>query len=197
MMIRVYLFLLSFLIVALGSVAGAHSPLREKKAPAGAASGTSDIYSIGTKWTTAKGEAFKLSQLKGKKSVITLFYTSCRTICPMTVDHIKAVESALGDKAKDVRFVMVTIDPQNDKVTELKKFSDQHNVGNWTFLAGTEAETRQLAADLTLGYGDKPGNEKLHQMHSLAFAVISESGKVLGTLPTMNPDIAKAQALLR
>lgn len=178
------------------SIATAHSPVLSRPGHHGPTYKPADnVYLDPLKWKTADGKSFELKELMGKKSIITLFYTSCRTICPMTVDNLKEVEAALGDKAKDVEFVLVTIDPQ-DGQKQLKEFKEKHGINRWKVVSGSVKATRQLAADLGIGYGDKPGATELHQMHSLAYVVVDEKGKVLGNLPTMKTEIEKAKALL-
>lgn len=154
-----------------------------------------NVYEIKTDWTTADGTKFNFSSLKGKKTILTLFYTSCRSICPMTVGSIKEVKKALGPKGKDVQVVMVTIDPKGDSTGRLKGFSNQHHIEDWKVVAGSSQETQNLAVELGLGFEDKPAAAELHQMHSRALVVIDEQGRIKGTLPSLNTDLKVAKKL--
>jgi protein SCO1/2 len=154
-----------------------------------------NIYEIKTDWTTANGTTFNFASLKGKKTIFTLFYTSCRSICPMTVDSLKEVKKALGPKGKDVQVVMVTIDPKVDSTGHLKGFSNQHHIEDWKVVAGSPQETQNLAVELGLGFEDKPAAAELHQMHSRALVVVDEKGHIKGTLPSLNTDLKLAKKL--
>lgn len=154
-----------------------------------------NVYENKTEWTTADGAKFNFASLKGKKTIFSLFYTSCRSICPMAVDSIKEVKKALGSKGKDVQVVMVTIDPKTDTTGHLKGFSNQHHIDDWKVVAGSPEQTQTLAADLGLGFEEKPGAAELHQMHSRALVVVDENGHIKGTLPSMNTDTKLAKKL--
>lgn len=155
-----------------------------------------NIYANPTEWTTSTGTKLKLSTLEGKKTVLALFYTECRAICPMTVESLKGMEKALGEKAKDVNFVLVSIDPRIDTPKKLDAYVKKHKIENWKIIKSDEAATRKLAGDLNIGFSDKPGGD-VHQMHSRAFAFINEKGRLLGSLPSFDTDLKKAQDFLR
>jgi protein SCO1/2 len=58
-----------------------------------------------------------LSDLKGKVVMLYFGYTFCPDHCPLTLSKIKIAVSDLPKKETDqVRFVMVTVDPERDNV---------------------------------------------------------------------------------
>lgn len=145
---------------------------------------SADVYAHPARWTDEAGHSVTLSQLRGKKSVFALFYTSCKTICPMTVKSLKEMQAKLGP---DVQFVLVTIDPddQGEKGKErIRDFVKAQKIpAGWKVLASDPANTRNLAAALGLGFADKPANGNLHNMHSLAVAAVKADGAVAGQQP--------------
>jgi len=153
-----------------------------------------NIYANTTKWTNEMGENVSLSELKGKRSLFALFYTSCQTICPMTAKSIKGIEQALGAKA-NVQIVLVTIDPA-DKAPQLRNYIHANNLRGWRVLAGTSESAKALAIELGLGFEEKRGNPELHQMHSRTLVVVNEKGEVSGSLPIFEFDIQQAVTLL-
>jgi len=76
--------------------------------------------------------------LKGKISIISFIYTSCRDICPVVTARLSQLEDRLGDAAgRDYFFVSISIDPTNDTPDKLKEYSKAFGAGpNWLFLTG-------------------------------------------------------------
>ena len=57
--------------------------------------------------------------LKGKWSVVFFGFTHCPDICPTTLFEMAQVESLLGDKARDLQTVFVSVDPGRDTVAQI------------------------------------------------------------------------------
>ena len=76
--------------------------------------------------------------IRGKIVVISFIYTSCRDICPLVTARLAQVEEKLGELAgKEVHFVSISIDPENDTPQKLKEHADAFRVGpGWQFLTG-------------------------------------------------------------
>jgi protein SCO1 len=80
--------------------------------------------------------------LKGKVSIISFIYTSCRDICPVVTARLSQLEDKLGDAAgRDYFFVSISIDPTNDTPDKLKEYSKAFGAGpNWLFLTGNSKD---------------------------------------------------------
>jgi protein SCO1 len=91
--------------------------------------------------------------IKGKIVVISFIYTSCPDICPLTTARLGQVEDKLGDiMGRDLFFVSMTVDPENDTPEKLKQFSTAFDAGpGWLFLTGKPTDIRQINYKL----GDK------------------------------------------
>jgi len=90
--------------------------------------------------TDQNGESFSLDAVKGKVALVYFGYTTCPDLCPTTLSDFTAVKNALGEKAADIAFVMVTIDPERDSSARLKEylgFFDADFIG----LRGDEPQT--------------------------------------------------------
>lgn len=148
-------------------------------------------------WINSKGESIQLSSFQGKAAVIALFYTSCRTICPMTVANLKKVEKALGKKAKDMHFILISIDSTNDSADKLASFAKTHKLdtARWHLVKADEERVRKLAGALKLGIGHQPADPDLHYMHSLQFAIVNAKGTSVETISTMEPDLERIRKL--
>lgn len=68
------------------------------------------------------GRQLRFSAAGGKVRVVYFGYTSCPDICPTTLWEWKSIKQNLGASADDVRFIMVTVDPQTDTPAAMKRF---------------------------------------------------------------------------
>ena len=68
------------------------------------------------------GEVFRLSDQKGKVVLIFFGYTNCPDVCPITLTDFKRIKDELGDLAVEVRFVLITVDPERDTVERLRDY---------------------------------------------------------------------------
>lgn len=167
---------------------------------------SADVYANPTRWVDEGGEQYKLEKLRGKKTVFALFYTSCKTICPMTVKSLKAIEAGLGGAAKDVQFVLVTIDPADgpgntstgasgsDRVRDFIR--TQKISPGWKILTSDTGSTRGLAGALGVGFEEKPVNGNFHNMHSLSMVIVKSDGSISGQLPVASADASEFKRLL-
>jgi protein SCO1/2 len=74
--------------------------------------------------TQGNGAEFRLSDLRDKVVLLFFGYTNCPDICPMTLGEMKQVQTQLGDKAKDVAFVLVSLDPDRDTPERLLAYTE-------------------------------------------------------------------------
>lgn len=70
----------------------------------------------------ANGNLFRLSEQKGKLALIFFGYTSCPDVCPVTLAEMKQVRASLGNKAGQVQFVFITVDPERDTPERQRKY---------------------------------------------------------------------------
>lgn len=82
-----------------------------------------------------------LSSLRGKVVVLSFLYTRCPDICPLTAEHFRVTQDALGEDADDVVFLAVSTDPSNDTPGATQGFSRDHRLNdNWHYLIGSRAQ---------------------------------------------------------
>ena len=70
------------------------------------------------------GGRFRLSEHRGQVVLIFFGYTFCPDVCPVTISEFRQVKRLLGDKAADVRFVYITVDPERDTRQRMKAYLD-------------------------------------------------------------------------
>ncbi len=86
---------------------------------------------------TLAGQPLALSSLRGSVVVLAFLYTHCPDTCPLTAEHFRDVQKALGDDAARVQFVAISVDPENDTPEAVRTFTAAHRLGaNWHYLLG-------------------------------------------------------------
>ncbi|MBC5837617.1 SCO family protein [Flavobacterium muglaense] len=113
------------------------------------------IYNLPSKWTTQDNKNIEMVDLKGKVLVMVMIYTSCKSACPRLVADMRNIEAHLPENIKkNVKLVLVSIDPEVDTPTKLKAFSIENKMegDQWLFLRSTEENTREFAAVLAVNY---------------------------------------------
>jgi protein SCO1 len=93
--------------------------------------------------TDTAGQPMRGSDLDGKVALVFFGYTFCPDICPTTMSDFKQVKEQLGSRADDVRFVMITVDPERDTPDRLGRYVasfDPSFIGLW----GDAATIKQL-----------------------------------------------------
>ena len=77
--------------------------------------------------TDGDGKPFALSSLKGKVVVLSFGYTHCPDICPTELLTYNDTLKQLGDEAKNVAVVFVSVDPDRDTPELMKQYVKQFN----------------------------------------------------------------------
>ena len=146
----IFLVVTSLLLLLQSCNKKAESPKEEEK-PISELS----IYNLPSKWTTQDGKDIEMKDMKGQVLVMVMIYTSCKAACPRLVADMRNIESRIPKKIKDnVKFVLVSIDPEVDTPKRLKSFAIENKMESdqWVFLRSTEENTREFAAVLAVNY---------------------------------------------
>lgn len=122
------------------------------------------IFDLDVPLVDQDGAALRLADLAGHPLVMTMIYTNCTSVCPRITQDMTALERALGPRAADVRFVLVSLDPGRDTPQALRRFAGDHhlNPARWRLLAAPEDGVRDLAAVLGVKYAQAPGGGISH-----------------------------------
>ena len=111
------------------------------------------IYQLESQWLTQESKSFALSELAGKKIVLSMTYTSCQHTCPTIVSNMQSIEKELTDKQLDeVIFVLVSLMPDTDTPKALKAYAKKRSLKNWILLSGSNDDVRSLAMALNVKY---------------------------------------------
>ncbi|MCS7052117.1 MAG: SCO family protein [Ignavibacterium sp.] len=85
--------------------------------------------------------------IQGKVTLVTMIYTNCPDICPMTTHNMQMVFDSLKDDIKDqVRLVVITFDPERDLPYVLKDYAviRNYDLSKWYFLTSDQIQTNEV-----------------------------------------------------
>lgn len=104
----------------------------------------------------SNGQPFRLSQLRGKPMVLSLIYTSCYQICPMTTRHLaEVVEKARAALGRDsFSVVAIGFDADVDTPAAMRHFARQQGIedAGWKLLSIDKNDVAPLTQDVGLVY---------------------------------------------
>lgn len=73
------------------------------------------------------GNVFRISDQTGKVVLIFFGFTNCPHECPLTAAHLRQALEFIGDRAQDVKVVMVSTDPVRDTPRAVEEFLSKFN----------------------------------------------------------------------
>lgn len=115
-----------------------------------------------------------LSQFQGQKTILALFFSSCRYACPLILAEMKKIEKSLTPaQAKKIHWVMVSIDPETDTPSVLNAFAKQKQIEHYQLLTGRNKDIRKLSALLETSFR-KTADQNFD--HAILITVLDEKG---------------------
>ena len=125
------------------------------------------------------GRSFRLTDERGKEVVLFFGYAHCPDICPTTLAKLAQADRILG-KANDVTVAFITVDPQRDTVSALKRYVDLFDP-HFYGLTGSQAALNTLYAAYHVWHQRLPnhGSAAGYLMaHSSAIYMLDRNGRL-------------------
>ena len=126
--------------------------------------------------TAHTGQRVKTSDFQGKIVILFFGYTHCPDVCAPTLTKLAQVMKRLGDDAKRVQVLFVTIDPAHDTVKQLAGFVPAFD-SSFIGLTGTDKEIAAVASEYKVAYGKNPKDQALVD-HSTGILIKDAQGKL-------------------
>ena len=152
---------------------------REQSAQIAAETGTGQP-TVGGPFTLTNqdGQVVDQSILKDKWTLVFFGFTYCPDYCPTTLGVLNAVQERMGDKAKDLQIVFVSIDPERDTPKLLKDYLSSDGFPTGVIgLTGTPEQTAQAAKAYRAFYQKVGEGEGYTMNHSLTVYLMGPDGK--------------------
>ncbi len=136
------------------------------------------LYNLSGRWTDQDGHTVGLSSLAGQPVILAMAYTSCKEMCPLTVEsmHKIAQEWAKHSKAP-VRLALFSFDSDRDTPAHLKEYAEARGMDpqQWTLFHGEPSSVRELAATLGIGFRKQDNGDF---DHGYAIILLNRGGDI-------------------
>ena len=133
---------------------------------------------------TAGGESFRLSEQKGKIVLLFFGYTNCPDVCPITLGTFKQVHDRLGENTQNVKFVMITADPERDTPDKVAAYAARFNP-EFIGLSGNLNDLQSLWKELGVFVEKQQSTSAAGYLvsHTASVYVLDQNGSLIMTLP--------------
>lgn len=128
------------------------------------------------------GKIITNKDVEGKVYVAEYFFTTCTGICPRMNDNMKLVYEKYKDE-NDFLILSHTCDPEQDSVTQMKKYAGSLgvNTDRWMFLTGRK-DSLYTMARVSYTIDDPANNLKSIDddfLHTQFWALVNRNGDVI------------------
>ena len=169
--------MLLLLVLATCSLAAGLPPCCRTPLAAGIPTDRS-LYQLESTWTSDIGRKVKLSVLRGRPQILTLFFSHCEYACPILVNEMKKLETALPkDVLAKTDFLLVSFDTKRDTPEALAAFRKKEKLpfASWTLLRGEADDVREFAALLGVNYA---ADSRGQFAHSNLITLLNAEGEI-------------------
>ncbi len=129
-----------------------------------------------------RGDPVDRSLFVGKPSLLFFGYTHCPDVCPTTMGEMQGWFSALGDEAKTLQGVFVTVDPDRDTpaiLGDYVSFVSDRIVA----VTGAQAEIDKVVKDWGVVAEKVPQDDGSYLMnHTASVFLVNSKGEFAGTI---------------
>lgn len=146
------------------------------------------------------GRPVDLKRYRGKVVLVAFGFSNCGEVCPITLATLAGARKKLGEEAKDVQVVYVTVDPERDTFEQMKNYLANFDP---TFVGGVGTVAEIEAAQKAWGVNSRKimyddGNYTVG--HSSSIFMIDRSGGLRAVMPygrTVDDFVHDLRILLR
>jgi protein SCO1/2 len=145
------------------------------------------------------GAAFTNESMMGHVSVVDFIFTRCTSSCPRLTARMAALQDELGRRARKVRLVSFSVDPENDTPPVLAAYAAKAGADptRWTFVTGSADD---MVRAVVLGFKISAakvstGANDYDVIHGDWLVLVDRAGDMRGYYPVGQED--EFRALLR
>ena len=131
------------------------------------------------------GRDLELSRYRGKIVLLGFGFTNCVAVCPVTLGTLAAARKALGDEARDLQVVYITVDPEHDDMAQMKKYLAKFDA---SFVGGTGSDAQLAAVRKDYGVAaERVAGPDGSYNHSSFVYLIDREGRLRALMPFGHP----------
>ncbi|MFZ6873820.1 SCO family protein [Undibacterium sp. Di27W] len=111
------------------------------------------------------GQEVDQTLLHHQPSFIGFFYAGCVTLCPISLEVLRELQTQTGrKKLMSPQFIMLTVTPEQDDASTMAAYAKKLKLPNdWTLLTGSSQQMQKLTASLMTDINLRTSNgEPLH-----------------------------------
>ncbi|KAA1260397.1 hypothetical protein LF1_29370 [Rubripirellula obstinata] len=119
------------------------------------------------------GEKVSSEELLGQPYVVSFFFSLCPSICVQQNQKLSELQEEFA--GQPVRFVAISVDPENDTPEQLREYAARFGADEeqWLFMTGDLTYIRRIGAEIFRQPVDK-------QFHTERFALVDPKGEIEG-----------------
>jgi protein SCO1/2 len=139
------------------------------------------------------GTALTGDELRGRIHVASFVYTRCSVICPVLVERLQAVQSAIAS-SDDVRMVSFSVDPDRDTAETLAAYAHDHTIDarHRLLLPGDRSQIFRLARTFYFADDGRLSGSPNDFLHTEKVLLVDRHGRLRGVYNgTQRVDIAR------
>jgi protein SCO1/2 len=136
--------------------------------------------------TGTNGQVLTLSHYRGKVVLLAFGYSSCQSVCPITLNTFAQALHGMGAPAAGVQVVYVTVDPERDTPARLKTFLDNFDQ-QFVGATGTEKQLQRVRKDYGVTATKIPAGKSYVYDHSSFIYLIDRAGRIRALMPYGHP----------
>jgi protein SCO1 len=127
--------------------------------------------------TGTDGKPYNLEALKGKVMIVLFGFTQCPDVCPTSLAELTQVMKLLGNDAKRVQVVLITVDPERDTPEVLRAYVSGFDP-QFLGLTGTLEQIKKAAAAFKVYFAKTAGVQGNYSIdHSASFYLMDAQGE--------------------
>ena len=127
--------------------------------------------------TGTDGKPYNLEALKGKVTIVLFGFTQCPDVCPTSLAELTQVMKLLGQEAKRVQVVLITVDPERDTPEVLRAYVSGFDP-QFLGLTGTLEQIKKAASSFKVYFAKTAGVQGNYSMdHSASFYLMDAQGE--------------------
>jgi len=127
--------------------------------------GDASLYELDATLVDEAGTPRRFDDFRGRPVVISMFYSSCQTACPVLIEELKELVARIPAERRDeVRVLLISFDPERDTPAKLRELFAVHRLSapTWRLATAQDDTTRELAAVLGVRYRKLDSGEFFH-----------------------------------
>lgn len=143
------------------------------------------LYQSAVPLTDAQSRHFAWSAKRGQPQIVSMFYSSCKFMCPMLIESAKAIDASLTPAERTrLGFTLISLDPKRDTPPVLARMTREHGLdaSRWTLAQPAPKDVRAIAGLLGVRYRALADGEF---NHTTVLVLLDADGRIVARTENM------------